>query len=571
MIGDYNTTETVDLPFNTFTSNDPSESSTITDFAATDVHIHKDGSVTQRSSSAGVTISINFDGATGAHVAHIDLSDNTDAGYYSDDSVYMVRIEGVTVDAGTLNPWIGVFSIGRTLRPTTAGRTLDILATGEVAANLTMIMGTLLTETAGLLAAGFKKFFNIATPTGTLDSLPDVVPGAAGGLFIAGANAATTAATLSVTGQLDAGNVVVDAGMDVVGALSANSLLIDTTATITGATILTGNVSMADGLTIPAPSTGNRDGLEIVGNGTGAGVAITGGSTSGNGMTVIGGAPDGIGIYTRGDGTGAGLRADGGGTGPGIYGIGSGNADGANFTGAGTGDGISAGSGAGATGNGITALANSTNGSGMSLTGAGSGEGLEAAGGATGAGLSAISGGAADGIYCHAATTGHGLHCVGGGTAGDGINADGDTDGDGITAIGVGAGQVDINADITGDITGTITTVTGNVDGNVGGNVTGNVTGTVGELAAQAKADVNAEVLDVMGTDTHAEPGQEAPAHTTTLTDKINYLYKLAINKKTETTTEFDLYDNTGVTVDQKSTVSDAAGVATQGELVSGP
>jgi len=44
---------------------------------------------------------------------------------------------------------------------------------------------------------------------------------------------------MSITGQLDAGNVVVDAGMDVVGALSANSLLIDTTTT------LTGNVSCA--------------------------------------------------------------------------------------------------------------------------------------------------------------------------------------------------------------------------------------------------------------------------------------------------------------------------------------
>jgi hypothetical protein len=49
-------------------------------------------------------------------------------------------------------------------------------------ANLTHILGTLLTETAGQIAAAFKKFFNIATPTGTVNSLPDAVPGANGGL-----------------------------------------------------------------------------------------------------------------------------------------------------------------------------------------------------------------------------------------------------------------------------------------------------------------------------------------------------------------------------------------------------
>lgn len=76
---------------------------------------------------------------------------------------------------------------------------------GVVKANLTQILGTVLTETAGLLAAAFKKFFNVATPTGTVNSLPDAVPGAAGGVFIAGTNAATTvttALTTTFTGNL---------------------------------------------------------------------------------------------------------------------------------------------------------------------------------------------------------------------------------------------------------------------------------------------------------------------------------------------------------------------------------
>lgn len=70
---------------------------------------------------------------------------------------------------------------------------------GVVKANLVQILATALTETAGQIAAAFKKFFNVATPTGTVNSIPDAVAGAAGGLFIAGSNAATT---VNITGNL---------------------------------------------------------------------------------------------------------------------------------------------------------------------------------------------------------------------------------------------------------------------------------------------------------------------------------------------------------------------------------
>jgi len=128
--GDYDTTETVYIPFNTFDSNDPSASVTATTLLNTDCHVHKDGSVTQRTSSSGETLSIDFDGVTGNHLLALDLSDNTDAGFYAAGSTYQVRIEGATVDGANINAWIGAFSIGRMLRPTTAGRTLDVTATG---------------------------------------------------------------------------------------------------------------------------------------------------------------------------------------------------------------------------------------------------------------------------------------------------------------------------------------------------------------------------------------------------------------------------------------------------------
>ncbi len=159
-LGDYNTTETVHIPFNTFDSNDPSESVTITDFALGDIKIYKDGSTTERASTSGITVDDDFDGKTGAQMVHIDLSNNDDPGFYAAGSRYMALMEGVTVDGGTLNSWIGVFTIGITLRPTTAGRTLDILATGEAAANLTMILDHLLTDTGNQLADRFEGFFD---------------------------------------------------------------------------------------------------------------------------------------------------------------------------------------------------------------------------------------------------------------------------------------------------------------------------------------------------------------------------------------------------------------------------
>jgi hypothetical protein len=47
---------------------------------------------------------------------------------------------------------------------------LDVTS-GVIKSNLSQILGTALTETAGQIAAGFKKFFNIATPASTMDSL----------------------------------------------------------------------------------------------------------------------------------------------------------------------------------------------------------------------------------------------------------------------------------------------------------------------------------------------------------------------------------------------------------------
>lgn len=81
---------------------------------------------------------------------------------------------------------------------------LDFTA-GVVKANLAQILGTALTETAGQIAAAFKQFFDVASPTGTMKAITNVAtvtdltnaPGA--GDFTATMKTSLNAATPAVT------------------------------------------------------------------------------------------------------------------------------------------------------------------------------------------------------------------------------------------------------------------------------------------------------------------------------------------------------------------------------------
>jgi hypothetical protein len=151
------------------------------------------------------------------------------------------------------------------LAPTTAGRTLDVTATGEAGidwnnigaptttvnlsgttiktatdveadtqdiqtrlpaaltangnmkSSLVEILTTALTETAGQLAGAFKKWFNVAAPTGTVNSLPDAVAGAAGGVAIVGSDMGSVASVVADVG-------ITQTGADKVWASAARTL-----------------------------------------------------------------------------------------------------------------------------------------------------------------------------------------------------------------------------------------------------------------------------------------------------------------------------------------------------------
>lgn len=112
-LGERQVSTVVYIPFHTF--NTAGASVTMTGFVVGDILVYKDGSVTQRSSTAGFTLldtdGIDFDGITGLHGFKIDLSDNTDAGFYAAGHHYDVAISTVTVDSQTLSFWVASFDI----------------------------------------------------------------------------------------------------------------------------------------------------------------------------------------------------------------------------------------------------------------------------------------------------------------------------------------------------------------------------------------------------------------------------------------------------------------------------
>ena len=78
--------DTVPIPFSSYDGG-TGASITMTGLAVTDIEIYKDGSVTQRASDNGYALldtdGIEFDSITGIHGFSIDLSDNSESGFFS--------------------------------------------------------------------------------------------------------------------------------------------------------------------------------------------------------------------------------------------------------------------------------------------------------------------------------------------------------------------------------------------------------------------------------------------------------------------------------------------------------
>ncbi len=166
--GDFAEDDTVLIPLNTFDSNDPAASVTVTDLVDADIKVHKDGSTTEIATD-GASVTIDFDTITGNHLITIDTSVHAD---YSTGSEYAVRLEGITVDAATLNVWVGAFSIERAggalalLKNATYGLSAIETLVDELETRLTAARAGYLDNINGHTAQTGDNFARLGAPAG---------------------------------------------------------------------------------------------------------------------------------------------------------------------------------------------------------------------------------------------------------------------------------------------------------------------------------------------------------------------------------------------------------------------
>lgn len=126
-IGDYAPGDTVDCNFGTVR---PSTGASFTLAGTPAISVYKDNGTTE--STSGVTLTADFDARTGLN--HVRITTASDGTFYSSGAYFEAVITTGTVDSvSVVGQPVCAFSLNRVsaLRPTTAGRTLDVSAGGE--------------------------------------------------------------------------------------------------------------------------------------------------------------------------------------------------------------------------------------------------------------------------------------------------------------------------------------------------------------------------------------------------------------------------------------------------------
>ncbi len=478
--------------------------------------------------------------------------------------------------------------------------------------------------TAVTITAGSSSGTGVQVTGGSANGSAVLLIGTGGGNGL-GIAAGSTGVGVQIT-STDSSAVVIAStgtnrhGIQVTGSTGGSGILATGGSAGAGISVVGGSTS---GKGVVITGTGSGDGLEINAGSTGVGLDIHGGGSSGDGVHID--AVSGDGIDVRGGTAGKGIAVSGGASGPGMS-I-DGGTSGLAISGGSTQPAIDVLGGSNAAAAVVVGAQGASKG--IQISGAGSGDGLEINAGATGIGLDIRGGGTSgDGVHI-SATDGDGLDIVGAGAGNVDVRADitGNLTGtiDGLTASALAdfftvnsgetyasavAGSVvaeiadnaggssltvqDIVdgvynearashttagtfgqgvASVQGNVTGSVASVSGNVGGNVAGSVGsvtggvgGNVTGSIGSLAAQAKLDVNAEVVDALNVDTYAEPTGVPPA-TTTIQRKLSQVYMalrngVVVNSNTGNKEFLD----DGGSVEWTKAFTDAGGVYTENE-----
>lgn len=241
-IGDFTISKTVRVFFNT----QGTTGAPITLAGTPAISVYKDSSTTQ--STAGVTLSVDFDALTGFHQVVVDTS--ADGTFYSGGSDFEIVITTGTVDSiSVVGKSVGKFSLQNRspLRPTVADRTLDVTATGaggvdwgnlenpttangltnttissaQVVASVTGAVGSVTGNVGGNVTGSVGSVTgnvggNVTGSVGSVVGAVGSVTGNVGGNLIGNVNGNVVGSVASVTGNVG-GNVVGSVGSVVAG------------------------------------------------------------------------------------------------------------------------------------------------------------------------------------------------------------------------------------------------------------------------------------------------------------------------------------------------------------------
>lgn len=206
-LGDFATSTVV---YGKFTTYRPSTGATFTLGGTPALSVYKDNSTTQ--STTGVTLTADFDSVTGLN--HFAIDTSTDGTFYSSGSFFDIVITTGTVDSVSVTGTVvGSFTLNKNsaLKPTTAGRTLDVSAGGEAGIDWANIGSP--TTAVNLSATNIDVDQVVASVSGAVGSVTGNVGGnvtgsvgSVTGLTVANLDVAvsTRLATSGYTAPLDA-------------------------------------------------------------------------------------------------------------------------------------------------------------------------------------------------------------------------------------------------------------------------------------------------------------------------------------------------------------------------------
>jgi hypothetical protein len=217
-IGDFSKNDTITFMFTTFR---PSTGAPFLLAGTPIVSVYKDNNTTQ--DTAGVTLTTNYDGVTGLNFVSI----STSGAFYVDGSAYECVITTGTVDSvSVVGSCVGRFTMRDQayLYPTTAGRTLDASATGQV------IVVTNNDKT-GYSLSGTQTFNVTGNITGNVTGSVGSVSGAVGSVTgaVGSVTSAVTVGTIN-SNVITAASIQADAitaAKIATGAIDADSLATD--------------------------------------------------------------------------------------------------------------------------------------------------------------------------------------------------------------------------------------------------------------------------------------------------------------------------------------------------------